>query len=836
MRFRNGPGRLRPPGWWRDRIALIVGLMAVASLGSVFVFSTGTKFLMPGPLISAHGAIVECGACHTRSGSGKLSWLRGLVAGDPLADSKACLVCHKMPDTAFNAHGASASILKQMTDRSVKMAGRPVAPLSAYVQDAAFPAHDVMTRDLYCATCHQEHQGADFKLSKISNEQCRSCHVVKFDGFAGGHPDFDNYPSRRRTRIVFDHAGHFNKHYPEVAKKDPAKRIPANCASCHDSRGDRRIMALAPFEQTCAACHLDQINGKERASGPKGIAFLTLPGLDLQTLKKKNAAIGEWPEASDAAFTPFMKLMIARREKGQELIKTVDGLNLQDLSKASDDQITAVTSLVWEIKSLFSEMISGKAPEVLAGIAAGSGAKLTAADVADLTANLPRDVVVGAQQQWMPALASEMANGPGQPSPSSAAVKGASKHADKAGGDGEGGPSASRETGGPAATVSDADRVNSVSEASDNAPGKGGQGTKKVKFDPPACLVRLFGQCLMSKGQPAGADASGGTTDPIEGADAGGAKTKASIGEPPPGRMNAGVKDGAPTDNANTASSKSDETSAAKPGPSSPSDELLFPTPEELREIDAYSRASGTRGRDRGTAGAAPGANQTTEAEAPAPSQSDTVDTESWADYGGWYRQDYAIFYRPTGHKDRFIHAWLRLTGISPAKVGSMPAAAVFDFLTGKDAQGVCTKCHSVDETSAKGRHVNYSPVSIDDKKGRFTRFAHEPHLSVVETTKGNAENGGCLACHSLSIAKTSDTAADSSASGVEAQKSVSAYLKSYEQGNPQTFTSNFASVKKEVCRSCHKPNMARQDCVLCHTYHVHGAMTPVMATKIPAD
>jgi hypothetical protein len=51
-------------------------------------------------------------------------------------------------------------------------------------------------------------------------------------------------------------------------------------------------MAVAPFEKTCSACHIDQITGKERVSGPKGIAFLSLPGLDVATLKKKNADIG----------------------------------------------------------------------------------------------------------------------------------------------------------------------------------------------------------------------------------------------------------------------------------------------------------------------------------------------------------------------------------------------------------------------------------------------------------------------------------------------------------------------------------------------------------------
>ena len=171
-------------------------------------------------------------------------------------------------------------------------------------------------------------------------------------------------------------------------------------------------MAVAPFEQTCTACHLDQIIGKERVSGPKGIAFLTLPGLDLQTLKKKNASIGEWPDASEAELTPFMKVMISRNERGRALIKTVDSLNLQDLTDASDDQIKAVTNLVWEIKGLFYALISGKASDVLGDLNIGGGAKLSANLVADLTASIPRDVVISAQQQWLPNLATEMANGP----------------------------------------------------------------------------------------------------------------------------------------------------------------------------------------------------------------------------------------------------------------------------------------------------------------------------------------------------------------------------------------------------------------------------------------
>ena len=188
--------------------------------------------------------------------------------------------------------------------------------------------------------------------------------------------------------------------------------------------------------------------------------------------------------------------------------------------------------------------------------------------------------------------------------------------------------------------------------------------------------------------------------------------------------------------------------------------------------------------------------------------QSD-IDPESWAEYGGWYRQDYAIFYRPVGHKDKFIFSWLFLTGYQAPKDDRSPAAAVFNYLTSKDAQGSCTKCHSVDDVRGKGRLVNFSPPKIETRQGRFTRFIHEPHFSVME-------NRGCLTCHNLEKGRP--------------------YLQSYEQGNPRKFVSNFGGVKKELCQTCHTSSMVRQDCLLCHKYHVNGVTTPIMNTRIPTE
>jgi hypothetical protein len=824
--------RQAAPGSWRDRLALLLAFVTVACLGSALFLAKDTQLLMPGPLTSAHGAIKDCSACHSKSGSGKLTWIHGLVASDPLADSKACLACHKMPDTAFNAHSASAKVLQQSTKRLQKIAAETPVPQSARAQSIAFPTDEMMAHGLRCATCHQEHQGANFKLNKISNEQCRSCHVVKFDSFDGHHPKFENYPFARRTRIIYDHVGHFGKHFPEVAKKDAARRIPNTCSNCHNSRKDKRIMAVAPFEQTCTACHLDQIIGKERASGPKGIAFLTLPGLDLQTLKKK-ASIGEWPDASEAELTPFMKLMISRNERGRALIKTVDRLNLQDLSAASGDQIKAVTNLVWEIKGLYFALIKGKASDVLAELKVGARTKLSTNLVADLTASIPRDVVISAQQQWLPNLAAEMAN---RQDPSDQAHRDRKAPDTKAAVDSEAGgsakpgrpvqadqPTPSKSAPAAVATKPAATQPEGAARKADTASAK------------PGAEATVADERLPAKAADQTDDLLNPTQEELRGFAApsklGGKGVEPEEPAPKSGRTN--VK-----------SAAADEPPPAKAADQT--DDLLNPTEAELRGIAAPSkdvekaaqpegaaRKGATAKPDAGAGAAsrkepssaspaegasptgAPAVSNSAAAEPPQPRTAPVigidsdVDAESWAEYGGWYRQDYAIFYRPTGHKDKFIYAWLSLTGPQAPKGDRSPAAAIFDLLTNKDAQGSCTKCHSVDDIRGKGRLVNFSPPSLESKQGRFTNFIHEPHFGILE-------NRGCLTCHNLEKGRP--------------------YLKSYEQGNPNNFVSNFAAVKKDLCQTCHTSNLARQDCLVCHKYHVNGVITPIMSTKLPTE
>ncbi len=822
------PEKRMSPSAWRNLIATLLAVVTAACLGSTSFFSKGTQFLMPGPLASAHGAIEKCSSCHTKSGSGKLTWTHGLVAGDPFADSQACLTCHQMPQTAFNAHSASKEVLRESTKRLTKVARKISAPQSARLQNAAFPAAAVLERELYCATCHQEHQGVGFNLSKISNEQCRSCHVVQFDSFDGNHPQFENFPFQRRSRIIFDHAGHFDKHYPEVTKKDATRRIPETCASCHTSTEDRRIMAVVPFDQTCTSCHLDQILGEERASGPKGIAFLSLPGLDLETLKAKKARVGEWPGASEAPLTPFMKVMLSGNERGRGLLKTVDKLNLQDLAKASDGEIKAVTELAWEIKGLYHALITNNAADVLGKLDIGGGTKLSASQVTDLTASIPRDVILGAQQQWLPNLAAEMAN-PGQPAPprqddsEAAAVEAEQANVEPAG----------EETGSEVPDTS-ADSEDSTDDAgSSDEPSQADEPETELglngeadgsapdnTLDPPPCSLSILGQCLVVEEQKNSAEA---TVADLPAAAPNNADT-ARATEPIALAANTGAQPSA--------------------GGGGKKDELLFPTEDELREINEHHKGAGQTARPKGVAGESESSSAGEDAGAvPQAGVEDAsgiesdVDPESWADYGGWYRQDYAIYYRPVGHKDKFIYSWLVLTGPRAAKASASPAAAVFDYLTNKDAQGSCTKCHSVDEIGDKARLVNFAPLEAKTKQGRFTNFVHEPHLSIQD-------NRGCLTCHALAQGQPGQSSAESAAArdaesteaaaaSPKAETAGGGYLKSYEHGRPQDFTSGFSGVKKDLCQTCHTAGRARQDCLLCHEYHVNDVITPIMNTKL---
>jgi predicted CXXCH cytochrome family protein len=167
---------------------------------------------------------------------------------------------------------------------------------------------------------------------------------------------------------------------------------------------------------------------------------------------------------------------------------------------------------------------------------------------------------------------------------------------------------------------------------------------------------------------------------------------------------------------------------------------------------------------------------------------------EDWAAAGGWYIDEFALRYRPVGHADPFLRAWLDVAGQSAAMPGRAAAHRVFDQLSATAAPGACVKCHSIDQAAGSDPSVNWRAPRPTPEEHRFTVFSHVAHLPLLG-------DKGCLTCHAL------DREAD--------------YGAGFKDRNPATFASSFKPPTREACAACHAESAAGEDCVMCHNYHV---------------
>ncbi len=803
----------------REVVSKWMGIFAVGCVILALTYAGGAQFLMPGPLTTAHSTLGKCTDCHSNVHDGQFGWLPAVVtAADPGKDSKKCLSCHKLGPAALNPHGFPAGELKLSTERLNPIAATAPVPVAARVINVLFPVAESLAGNVFCATCHQEHQGKHFDLKAMANEKCRTCHRVQFDSFHNGHPKFENYPFRRRTRIFFDHASHFGKHIPETLKKNkiPKSEIPGVCADCHQVGADARHMEVKSFAQICSACHLGQIVGAERATGPKGIAMLTLPGLDVATLKIRKAAIGEWPERSEAELTPLMKFLIGWDAGRRRMLDRIGNLDLLDLANASQADIAAVETLVWEIKSLIFALSTSRTSDVLKRLDLVAGENIGPELVAKLTANMPRDVLMNAQREWLPNLTAEMKKrgpglwttttaGSGPPDRPDRSIPAFRAHRPPVQ------PVAKRETakipeGGkivPAenqrakAGAAAKAPTSAKSAPAESAPAE--RAPAAIDPDQSDTLLKDADEILKEEERLRQKQGRIEIESRVSVAQAKGRLRINEFGQIVGDTEEADRK--TPPADAIRADDKKPDQAANPPAPSTAP--ATGEATKAVKSTNAPDTENAARRPPAPPAVAAPSpARRSTPARAP-----DPVDAETWTEFGGWYRQDYAILYKPTGHMDGFMRAWLDFTGRLFGKDGNNLAAPVFNLLTDKDAQGQCTKCHSVDAGRGASRGVNWKPFSMATRESLFTSFAHEPHFGLLGEK-------GCLTCHDLNDSK--------------------GHQDTYKGHDPKVFVSNFKRVEQKQCASCHGNNVAREDCLLCHNYHVGGVRTPMMDTKLP--
>jgi hypothetical protein len=164
------------------------------------------------------------------------------------------------------------------------------------------------------------------------------------------------------------------------------------------------------------------------------------------------------------------------------------------------------------------------------------------------------------------------------------------------------------------------------------------------------------------------------------------------------------------------------------------------------------------------------------------------------AEEGGWILDELSIEYKPEKHKDEFLQSWLNLSShkLDPV-LAEKARLALFEELSSEDASVQCTKCHSIESADDNSLVINWMAPPVHLRQKAFIKFNHNAHIKYQEETI-------CINCH------------------VENKKSE--YLEGYEDQDPVTFQSNFIT-KRKNCSSCHQQSMVKEQCHVCHNYHV---------------
>jgi len=162
----------------------------------------------------------------------------------------------------------------------------------------------------------------------------------------------------------------------------------------------------------------------------------------------------------------------------------------------------------------------------------------------------------------------------------------------------------------------------------------------------------------------------------------------------------------------------------------------------------------------------------------------------------GWFRNDdnFSIRYRPTGHADDCLQAWIELVTKTTDANLRPETASLFERTISQTGIGLCRTCHTVDQLPDRSFAVNWVAEYRDPAIRSFTKFSHGPHLFQPELRD-------CSHCHEV----------DRLASN------ASSFLSS----DAREVKSNFLPMTKSDCVKCHQHGRTNSHCTECHNYHV---------------
>lgn len=743
--------------------ALAVGLLAIVLGGSQV-----QDWLSPGPLSSPHASVQQCASCHTAAEDGPLPWVHAALAGLPAVgsaddDSNRCLTCHTPGERPLAAHGLPAERLQTMAPETAEITGGGLRYATLRFADELLGRSTVARGDsVACATCHREHQGTGADLQAMGDQQCQACHTRKFAGFDDGHPSFDAYPYDRRTRLNFDHVSHIRRHFPESGVSDR----PGECADCHQPDAQGAQMRTVGFAEGCAACHAGDVRGTASA-GSAAIPVIVVPGLDVPTLRDREAGIGSWPELADRELTPFMRALFAGDAELRDALATYRELDPLDLRDASAEEITAVRKVAWATKALLFDLIADGPQTLQARLQNGLGVDIDATRIRALTAGLPLATLRESADKWFPRLAKEVRQhraGKAVPIPASE-FDSPSQESSLEADDGASGDQQA-DILGDSTSDTDGDILGGEEPEGGDLPGSSSSGDTLTDDGSQ--------DSILGGAEPEDGDLLGGDADAND--QAGGNGERILGGDEPEGGdlLGGDASDGGGDGGDGILGSENggNEGGGILGG-------------DEAADGDLLAGGEGAAGEE--TAAAA----EPVSSELPQPNP------ERWSALGGWYRDYFALNYRPGDHADPFLKHWIEVASAAQTRTQSATgtiAAKLGDQLTADGAPGQCAKCHSRDRTPNGALDVNWHSLQPTPGVQQLTRFRHAPHFSRLN------DDNGCIACHEF--APEAD------------------YEASFADRDPQSFASNFQPIARDTCADCHTASAAGANCTQCHNYH----------------
>jgi hypothetical protein len=373
----------------RGRFVWAVSLATLGGMCLVLSSSERNDFLAPGPLSVHHAQLVargddqtkRCASCHAAGNQSFVEWISHATDATVAApaQSELCLNCHdkEIPrDTALLAHGVADSTL--FAGHEHNTGGRRVDPHGSFG----------------CSTCHREHHGASFDLKAMSNSACQACHREQYRNFATDHPEFKNWPERRRTRIAFDHTAHQAKHFP-------AQKQEFACSQCHQLLANGFQKTLG-FQVSCSQCHESDI----QTSWKLGIDFVSLPMIDTEALADAGHKVDRWPGGAtgdfDGSLPLLTKLLLLSDDETAESLEHL-GIDFDffDIDPGNAGQLAAAAMILSELTEFIAELANKGHDAIKERLARATGREPTSAELAAAAAHLSPENLAAASEKWL---------------------------------------------------------------------------------------------------------------------------------------------------------------------------------------------------------------------------------------------------------------------------------------------------------------------------------------------------------------------------------------------------------------------------------------------------